>query len=248
LSLIETAQTGFPTKERSLDSFGTSLSTKTYANCGNPPLVNMLDKECVTVLDVGCGSGDNARLSERQGYKRKFYGITLSPAECRAASTVMTQCWVEDVETSSLECINGQTFDAIIFSHVLEHLKDPQFVISKFLPHLRPKGKILIAVPNVVVWRQRLQFILGRFQYDEEGVLDKTHLRFFTYYSADKYLINGNANLRLIEKTVEGSVPLWFLRRRILTANLRAWCDRAGCIVFPNLFGGQILLKAETTS
>ena len=208
----------------------------------------MLDKECVTVLDVGCGSGDNARLSEHQGHRRKFYGITLSPAECRAASTVMTQCWVEDVETSSLECINGQTFDAIIFSHVLEHLKEPSFVISKFLPYLRPKGKILIAVPNVVVWRQRLQFILGRFQYDEEGILDKTHLRFFTYNSADRYLINGNANLRLIEKTVDGSVPLWFLRRRILTANLRARCDRAGCTVFPNLFGGQILLKAERTS
>lgn len=221
---------------------------KAYANCGNPPLLALLDKDCVTVLDVGCGSGDNARLSERQGYTREFYGITLSPAEYRAASTVMTECWVEDVEISSLECLNGRTFDAIIFSHVLEHLKDPSLVISKFVPHLVPGGKILIAVPNVVVWRQRLQFILGRFQYEEEGVLDKTHLRFFTYYSADKYLVNENANLRLIEKTVDGSVPLWFLRRRILTAKLRALCDRAGCIVFPNLFGVQILLKAERTS
>lgn len=235
-------------QEQSPDSLGTSLSKKTYANCGNPSLLKMLDQECVTVLDVGCGSGDNARLSESQGHKREFYGITLSPAESRAASTVMAQCWVEDVETSSLECISGRTFDAIIFSHVLEHLKDPSSVIAKFVPYLRPKGRILIAVPNVLVWRQRLQFMLGRFQYDEEGILDRTHLRFFTYYSADKYLINGNANLRLLEKTVEGSVPLWFLRRRILTANFRALCDKAGSNVFPNLFGGQILLKAERIS
>jgi SAM-dependent methyltransferase len=225
-----------------------SFSTKTYSNTGNPALLAMLSGESGTVLDVGCGSGDNARLSERLGFRRKFYGITLSPAECQAAATAMTQCWVEDVETSSLQCISGQTFDAIMFSHVLEHMKDPSSVIAKFLPHLQPKGQILIAVPNVLVWRQRLQFILGRFQYDEEGILDRTHLRFFTYFSADQYLIDGNADLKLIEKSVDGNVPLWFLRHRILNANLRRWCDRAGCRILPNLFGGQILLKAERVS
>ncbi|HEY6231977.1 MAG TPA: class I SAM-dependent methyltransferase [Pyrinomonadaceae bacterium] len=231
-----------------MKNLGTTLSTKTYANHGNPAVLAMLDRTCIKILDVGCGSGDNARLSESQNFLREFYGITLSAAECKIASSVMAQCWVDDVETSSLECIEGQAFDAIIFSHVLEHMKDPSLVIAKLLPYLRLGGKLIIAVPNVLVWRQRLQFLLGRFQYDEAGTLDNTHLRFFTYHSADEYLINGNSNLRLLEKTVEGSVPLWFLRHRFLTANLRGWFDRVGCQIFPNLFGGQVVLKAERVS
>jgi len=228
-----------------LNNLGTALSTKTYANHGNPAILAMLDETCVKILDVGCGSGDNARLCESLGLSREFYGITLSAQERKTASSVMAECWVDDVETSSLECIKGQSFDAIIFSHVLEHMKDPSFVISKLLPYLRLGGKLIIAVPNVLVWRQRVQFLLGRFHYDEAGTLDNTHLRFFTYHSADEYLIKGNSNLRLLEKTVEGSVPLWFLRHRLLTSNLRRWFDRVGCQMFPNLFGGQILLKAE---
>ena len=230
-----------------MPNLSTTRSTKIYSNDGNALLMEMLDSSCLIVLDVGCGAGDNARLSRELGFNRKFYGITISPSEREIASGLMEDCWVDDVETSSLDCIKGQMFDAIVFSHILEHLREPASVVSKFLPFLKSNGKVLVAVPNVALWRQRLQFLAGRFDYEEEGVLDNTHLRFFTYYSADKYLLNDH-ELRLVEKKVEGSVPLWLLRRRILPRNICAFLDARGGAIFPNLFGGQVLLKAEKCS
>jgi hypothetical protein len=117
-------------------------------------------------------------------------------------------------------------------------------VLAKLVSLLREGGQVLIAVPNVLSWRMRLQFLFGRFEYQSDGVLDDTHLRFFTYFTADKFLLSGISNFEVSSKTATGSVPLWWLRRYLLP---KSWCDRIdrwGCRHWPNLFGGQILIKA----
>jgi len=136
----------------------------------------------------------------------------------------------------------------LIFSHVLEHLSNPNIVLSKFTSLLRVGGQVLIAVPNVLSWRMRLQFLFGRFEYESAGVLDDTHLRFFTYYTADQFLFSDTSNVKLQCKSVTGSVPLWVLRRHVFP---KSWCDfidRLGCRHWPNLFGEQIILRAVYTS
>jgi 2-polyprenyl-3-methyl-5-hydroxy-6-metoxy-1,4-benzoquinol methylase len=221
-----------------------SAQERVYSNQGNPPLIDLLGEGCARLLDIGCGSGDNAVLVKLKHWDCEVWGITRSAAEYDLAQRHMTRCWVADIEDDLPDDLADQTFDALLFSHVLEHLRNPTEVLARFSRMLRSGGQVLIAVPNVLSWRMRVQFLSGRFEYESGGVLDDTHLRFFTYYTADQYLLSECPDLELIYKAASGSVPLWWLRRHVLP---RKWADRIdewGCCLWPNLFGAQVLIKA----
>ena len=134
-----------------------------------------------------------------------------------------------------------------MFSHVLEHLKNPALVLARFVKLLESGGGVIIAVPNVLQWRQRVQFLRGRFEYESAGVLDDTHLRFFTYFTAAPYLLADCPELTVTHQSAPGSVPLWWLRRYLLPADWCAAVDRFGSQRWPNLFGGQVIIKAIKT-
>ncbi len=216
---------------------------RVYENEGNQPLIERLSS-CSQVLDVGCGAGANAILVKRKYPLSVVTGITCSNAEAEMAFGVLDDYWVFDLEDNFPDDLLKRSFDALIFSHVLEHLRDPARVVMEFVRRLQTGGQVLIAVPNVLGWRDRIRFLFGKFEYESSGVLDDTHLRFFTYYTADSFLLAQCDQLTVLEKSVTGSVPLWWFRRYLLPAS---WCqaiDRIGCKYWPNLFGGQVLIKA----
>lgn len=217
-----------------------------YSNHGNGPLIDLLIPcgEIKRVLDIGCGAGDNAILVKSKFPGCEIFGITRSAAEARRAERHMTRCWVFDIERELPGELVRETFDILIFSHVLEHLRDPDIVLNRFSRLLRKGGHVLIAVPNVLSWRMRIQFLLGRFEYESAGTLDDTHLRFFTYFTAAEYLLSKSQDLRVTYIGASGSVPLWWLRRHILPAKLARSIDSWGCRHWPNLFGGQVLIRA----
>lgn len=215
-----------------------------YSNHGNKPLIDLLQSGCCRLLDVGCGAGDNAVLIKEKYPEIDVFGITYSAAETELAEKYMTQCWTFDIESDFPGDLDHQLFDVLIFSHVLEHLRDPAVVLARFSRLLRSGGQVLIAVPNVLSWRMRLQFLRGNFEYESAGVLDDTHLRFFTYFTADQYLLTKSPDLEVIIKVADGSVPLWWLRRRVFPQRWAEYIDQWGCHHWPNLFGGQILIKA----
>jgi 2-polyprenyl-3-methyl-5-hydroxy-6-metoxy-1,4-benzoquinol methylase len=218
---------------------------RVYTNAGNPALLALLDAGAERVLDVGCGAGDNAALLRARGCE--VHGITHSPLEAALAAPHLARAWVFDLEAAwpaELE-LDRERFDALLFSHVLEHLRQPSQVLARFCRLLRPGGSVLIAVPNVLGWRQRLSFLAGRFEYAQSGVLDSTHLRFFTFFTAAALLLADAPELRLELKRATGSVPLWWLRRHLFSPELSAAIDALGCRLRPNLFGAEILLKAS---
>src|SRR5262249_5663403 len=163
-------------------------------------------------------------------------GITLSAEESKHARRHMTAVHIVDLDVSDLSFLGERRFDAIIFSHVLEHMKDPQRGLCLFgRHHLRVGGKILIAVPNVFDCKNRLRFLTGHFEYEESGIMDRTHLRFFTWDTADRYLVDTVKELKLAYKAAEGSVPLWVLRHWILPVALSTKIDAYFVRLFPNL-------------
>ena len=216
---------------------------RVYRSEANRPLIEMLNPESIRILDIGCGSGANAALINERSQSSEINGITYSTKEAELALSHMANVWVFNLESDIPTGLLTQKFDALVFSHILEHLKDPSHILARFVKLLSIGGQVLIAVPNVLFWRMRVQFLLGDFEYQSGGVLDDTHLRFFTYHTADM-LLSQSPELQLENKRATGSVPLWLLRRHILPKN---WCrqiDRLGSAKLPNLFGDQILISA----
>lgn len=219
-------------------------SGRIYANAGNPGVVAMVTTEASTVLDVGCGAGDNAALLQSRVPAPRIFGITASQEESALARRYMEQVWTMDLEGVMPAQLQQQRFDCILCAHVLEHLRKPEVVVERLARLLNPGGQMVIAVPNVLHWRQRADFVAGRFEYASAGVMDETHLRFFTYDSAARHLLSRSPELRLTQRLAVGNVPLWLLRRKILSKSASAKIDLVGSRLFPNLFGEEVVFTA----
>jgi 2-polyprenyl-3-methyl-5-hydroxy-6-metoxy-1,4-benzoquinol methylase len=221
------------------------ISEKVYDNEGNADVVALVPESARSVLDVGCGAGSNAALLRRRDPEKRIYGITGSASEAERARQHMVQCWVADLEAPLPAELTALRFDCIMLSHVLEHLRDPAALLGRLVSQLEPGGRCVIAVPNVMNWRERTQFLAGKFEYQKDGTLDETHLRFFTYFTAPKLLLTASPELRVLRTSVTGSVPLWVMRRSVLPTVVSQKIDALGCQLWPNLFGSQILIEAE---
>ena len=148
-----------------------------YVSWPNRPLLGMLPDSAKRVLDIGCGTGAN--LIEMQAQGRSVRGVTLSESEANVVRGLGIECSVADCSVP-LPFASGE-FDAIVASHVLEHLPWPETAVRNLLPLLSAGGALYAAVPNVMFFRTRMQLILGNFPRCDIGVFDETHLRWFTW-------------------------------------------------------------------
>lgn len=135
------------------------------------------------VLDVGCGIGQNGAVARARG--AHVVGIDRSPTALAQAQQVLTEVYLADIETEQvLDVLSGQSFDLILFGDVLEHTAQPLTVLHRICTLLEAGGHVIISLPNIAAWTVRLQLLAGRFQYEPSGILDQTHLRFFTRSTA----------------------------------------------------------------
>lgn len=220
------------------------LTSAPYQNGGNELVLLLVPPQARRVLDVGCGAGDNARRLKSERPSIDIVGVTNNDNEAHLAAPFMSRVHVLDVE-NELPVDWGDPFDLIIFSHFLEHLRDPCAVIRRILPSLTENGLVLIVVPNTLNWRTRFEFFRGRFNYTQTGILDRTHLRFFTFQTAASELVEPIDELVLVGRTAKGSAPLGLLRRRLLTGWISAQIDSAAVNLAPNLFAGEVALLAQ---
>jgi len=145
------------------------------------PLIAMLDRAPGKVLEIGCGSGLSLKYLKKNGASETT-GVELrrDVAEAAKKSGGIDKIFNLDFTTENLPDSEGP-YDTVIFSHVLEHFADPSYVLQKIKPNLGKGARILIAVPNIRHWSVLLPLIWkGKFQYQDSGILDHTHLRFFT--------------------------------------------------------------------
>lgn len=138
----------------------------------------LIPKECMKILDVGCGEGAlGKRLLERGA--KEVTGIEINPLIAKSAEKNLTGVLCVDIETMMPPFSKGY-FDCIIFADVLEHLKEPLLLLNQYREYLSDKGVVIASIPNVRYHGVINMLIEGRWKYEDYGILDRTHLRFFT--------------------------------------------------------------------
>lgn len=142
------------------------------------------------VLDVGCHTGIlGSILTEQKGCT--VVGLDSDEAALAVARGRLSAAVQVDLERPDWSRSLAQThekFDVAIFGDVLEHTRDPHAILLEAKKLLKPQSGIVVSLPNVANWRVRLGLLAGRFDYRDSGILDRTHLRFFTIASARKLL------------------------------------------------------------
>lgn len=136
------------------------------------------------VLDVGCATGYLARALTERGCT--VSGLELDEESAEEARPDLERLVVGDLETMDLaEAFGDDRFDVIVFGDVLEHLRDPLPVLRRAKALLADGGSVVASIPNIAHGSVRLALLAGRFDYQELGLLDSTHVRFFTRSSME---------------------------------------------------------------
>jgi SAM-dependent methyltransferase len=169
------------------------------------------EKERLKILDVGTASGYLGKILRGKGHS--VSGIEGDAAAAEKAKGHYDSFQLADLE--SCEFPFRREFDYILFADVLEHLRDPAAVLRKCLPALKESGKIIISVPNVANFVVRLSLLFGRFDYMDRGILDRTHLRFFTLRSLNKMLSEVSCRaLRVVPTPLPWQIVLPFTGKK----------------------------------
>ena len=131
------------------------------------------------VLDVGCADGDVGRLLQETG--NRVSGLDRDAEAAEKARADLERVVVADLDTSSLlDHFEAASFDVVVLADVLEHLREPERALREATELLRDGGRLVLSVPNVAHGALRLALLQGRWSYTETGLLDRTHLHFFT--------------------------------------------------------------------
>ncbi|MFN8035243.1 MAG: class I SAM-dependent methyltransferase [Acidimicrobiia bacterium] len=155
------------------------------------------------VLDVGCASGYLGAALARRGCR--VVGIELDAMDAAEAKNVLDDVVIGDVEEMDLVTAFGEgSFDVVVLADILEHLKDPTRVLRQARAILRPGGFVVASIPNVAHGSVRLALLHGEFTYQPTGLLDETHLRWFTRRSVEELFRDCGFVIAELDRTVLG--------------------------------------------
>ncbi|MBU1727419.1 MAG: class I SAM-dependent methyltransferase [Candidatus Omnitrophica bacterium] len=161
-----------------------------YQYCGDPHSAHAKIIKYVgsrkKVLDVGCNKGYLCKEFKSNGCFT--VGIEADAESANLARKFCDNIIVEDLEQLKALPYPDKYFDVMVFADILEHLKDPALCLMQLKRYLNPEGLIIVSLPNIARLDIRLNLLFGKFTYQDSGILDKTHLRFFTLSSAKRIL------------------------------------------------------------
>lgn len=158
------------------------------------------------VLELGCATGYLTRALLERGCAVVAVDNDAA-ALSRARGTGVTALLLDLEHAAALvELTPYGPYDVIVCADVLEHLRDPTGVLAALAALLRPGGSVVVSLPNVGFWRNRLALLRGRWDYTDQGILDRTHLRFFTPATARVMATDAGLEVHA-EQAVSESFP-----------------------------------------
>lgn len=196
------------------------------------------------VLDVGCGTGCISQLVVQE---RNVTLVGIEPDGQRVAIAQKRGLNVIHGYLSEEFFTQTGTFDVVLFIDVLEHLASPGALLEIVQKGLKPGGKVIVSVPNIAHWSVRSKLLRGTFDYEEFGIMDATHLRWFTrktlhdlFERTGYEVVAMDSTLGLQLSCYQSSFPF-----RWLSSSLKRKIARYGITHAPGLFACQHIFVAQ---
>ena len=194
------------------------------------------------VLDAGCFDGRFAELARELGHR-----VTGLDRETYKGVTDRVDSFIEADLNQPLPPSILPEYDVVVAADILEHVVEPQQLLSDLVGTLVPGGEILVSVPNFGHWYPRGRTAIGRFDYDQRGPLDRGHVRFFTRTSVERLF--ADAGLQVLDQrtvgtpfeTVADGPAAGTTRRRLVRGASRA--DTVLVKAWPRMFGYQFVYR-----
>ena len=204
--------------------------------------LNWLSKN-IRVLEFGPATGYMSRTM-RDDLGCRVTGFEYSPEAAERATEYCEQMVVGDIEDPQNWCALRPPYDAVLFVDVLEHLRDPASVLANCRGVMSANGRVLISVPNIAHWTMRRSLLLGNFNYTSSGILDNTHLKFFTRKTLVE-IIEG-AGFLVEEMTFSRmNYPGDTFCRRIHLMRLKEKINMLFDVIFPNAAAYQFFANCR---
>jgi 2-polyprenyl-3-methyl-5-hydroxy-6-metoxy-1,4-benzoquinol methylase len=194
---------------RSVNPRPDSIEPGYYEN-ERPEVFGFVDKSARVILDVGCGRGRLGANLKQAVPGRKVFGIEHNDQIAAEAKKVLDEVLVGDLQTMNIP-FDIEMFDCIIFADVLEHLVDPDAALRRLKPHLKPLGNVICSIPNMRHYTVILRLLRRGWQYDDWGLFDRTHLRFFSLRTMKKMLADQGFQIEQIQPRIVASRKMKFL-------------------------------------
>jgi 2-polyprenyl-3-methyl-5-hydroxy-6-metoxy-1,4-benzoquinol methylase len=166
-----------------------------------------LDKS-VNILDIGCACGDFGMAVLENEIKAEIWGLEydIDSVNYSKSLDIYKDIYQTDLNNFLEEKYKNFVgyFDYIFFGDVLEHILYPEQIVKKFKSFLKKEGKIIISIPNISHASIKANILLNNFDYTEAGILDETHIKFFTYKTFVKFLTDAGLKIEKFKPTFFG--------------------------------------------
>lgn len=174
---------------------------------GRPEMVELVPQKAKKVLDIGCSTGAFGRLLKEKRDDIEVWGVEMHGPTAKEAKKHLDKVFTSSVE-DAIDKLPQKTFDAIVFNDVLEHLIDPSVVLELIKPLLNKDGVVISSIPNVRYYYNLTHMIFDKdFRYEDDGIRDHTHVRFFTEKSIKR--MYNETGYKVVSQDGIHAIPGW---------------------------------------